>query len=59
MMVGRRQECFPGRGIAAQQDLCGSLHYRDAETTVTVNCNGALYELHLTSTSKFVRRSFQ
>jgi hypothetical protein len=49
-----RTECFSRLGIAAQIAMCGSVLYRDPETTVPDNCRAASSELHCTASAELV-----
>jgi hypothetical protein len=45
--------------IAAQQAMCGSVRYRDAETTVPATCRAASSELHGATSANLTRRNDQ
>jgi hypothetical protein len=51
MVVGWWQEWFYQWRIAAQQAMCGLVHYHDAETTVHCSCHLPLCFLWTTSRS--------
>jgi hypothetical protein len=46
-------------GTAAQQAMCGSVRYRDAETTVPTICRAASSELYLATSAKLACRTDQ
>jgi hypothetical protein len=46
---------FSGRVTPAQQAMCGSVCYRDAETSVPVACMAASSELHRATSTKLAR----
>jgi hypothetical protein len=50
-------KCFPRRGIAAQQAMCGLMRYPVAETAVSANCRAASKELHCVTPAKLERRN--
>jgi hypothetical protein len=43
--------------IAAQQAMCGSVRYRDAETTVPATSRAASSEFHSATAAKLARRN--
>jgi hypothetical protein len=58
-VVGSSQESISQRGIAALQAMCGSVRYREAETTVPATCRAASSELHRATSEKHVRRKYK
>jgi hypothetical protein len=46
---------YLGGGIVAQQAMCGSVRYRDTETTVCTTCRVASSELHRLTSAKPAR----
>jgi hypothetical protein len=57
IVVGWCQEYISRRGIAAQQAMCGSVHYRDAETTDPHTCRAASSEVHHATSAELVCRN--
>jgi hypothetical protein len=47
------------KSVGAQQAMCGSVRYRDAEATVPVTCRPASSELHRAISAKLARRNDQ
>ena len=45
------------RGIAAQQAMCGSVRYRDAETTLSATFRAVSSQLHRATSAKLARRN--
>jgi len=45
------------QGIAAQQAMCGLVHYRDAETTLPATCHAVSTELHHVTSVKLACRN--
>jgi hypothetical protein len=55
-----RQECFSRRWIAAQQAVCGSVRYGDAETIAPPNYIAQpLQYLHVEMTSNALSRRYE
>jgi hypothetical protein len=51
---------FSRRGIVAQQAMCGSVRYRDAETTVPAcHLSRSFLRIHFTSSTKLARKNDQ
>jgi hypothetical protein len=55
-MVEGWQECFYRQGISLQGAMCGSVRYRDAETTVSANYWSVSSELNRTTSAELARR---
>jgi hypothetical protein len=50
---------FSRQTIAAQQAMCGSVHYHDADTSVPATSHVTSSELHYATSAKLARRNDQ